>query len=206
MRKGGLCALMISLPLALCACGTMNSGSDDGMTGDAARILQEEYRALEGCDMTARLRCDWENETADYTLRCHWNAEGPSSIEVLEPEMLAGICAELEGEQLTLTYEDVSLAAGTLGSQEISPVQCLPLMMYAIREGYLLEKGAEKVDGTECLRLLFDVTGLRGGKVECAVWFGAGHTPVKAEVLEEGTVLFTAEFTGFSAETGEETA
>ena len=96
MRKGGLCALMISLPLALSACGTINSGSDDGRTGDVARALQEEYQALESCEMTARLRCDWENETADYTLRCHWNEAGTSSVEVLEPELLTGICAELE--------------------------------------------------------------------------------------------------------------
>ncbi len=206
MRKGGLCALMISLPLALSACGTINSGSDDGRTGDVARALQEEYQALESCEMTARLRCDWENETADYTLRCHWNEAGTSSVEVLEPELLTGICAELEGEQLTLTYEDMSLAAGTLGSQELSPVQCLPMIMNAIREGYVLQKGAEKVDGTECLRLLFDVTGPRGGKVEYAVWFGAGHTPVKAEVLEGDSVLFAVDFSEFSAEAGEKTA
>lgn len=200
MRKPWFCALMISLPLALCACGIMSGGSDVEPKKNSAQLLQEEYQTLESCDMTAQLRCDWENEAADYTLRCHWNADGTSTVEVLKPEELAGICAELDGEELTLTYDDVSLAAGTLGGEELSPVRCLPLIVDAVRDGYILQKNTEEVDGSDCLRLLFDVTGTQGGKIQYAVWFGAGHAPVKAEVITEEAVVFTVDFTEFSAE------
>lgn len=200
MRKVWFCALMISLPLALCACGAIGGGSDKAPDKNSAQLLQEEYQMLGSCEMTATLRCDWENEAADYTLRCHWSADGTSTVEVLEPEELAGICAELDGEELTLTYDGISLAAGTLGGEELSPVQCLPLTVDAIRNGYILQKGAEKVDGADCLRLLFDVTGTQGGKIQYAVWFGAGHAPVKAEVITEEAVVFTVDFTEFSAE------
>ena len=200
MRKPWFCALMISLPLALCACGAMSGGSDEEPKKNSAQLLQEEYQTLESCDMTATLRCDRESEVEEYTLRCHWNADGTSTVEVVEPEELAGICAELDGEDLTLTYDDVSLAAGTLGSEELSPVQCLPLIVDAIRDGYILQKGTEEVDGTDCRRWLFDVTGTQGGKIQYAVWFGAGHAPVKAEVITEEAVIFTVNFTEFSAE------
>ena len=209
-RKTGLCALMISLPLLLCACGAPGGGSDGaGPKKDGAQLLQEEYQALDGCDMAARLRCDWEGEVADYTLQCSWNAGGTASVEVAEPELLRGVRAEFDRENLTLVYDDVSLPAGTLSDEELSPAQCLPLLMDAICEGYILEKGTEEIDGQLCARLLFDVTGAQGNKIHYVVWFGADHVPVHAEVEVNGAVIFTVEFTDFQVRTAvpeEETA
>lgn len=197
MRKEWFCALMISLPLALSACAAPNSSSD-GNEKNNVQLLQEEYQTLSGCDMTANVRCDWENEVETYTLQCHWQADGVSTVEVLAPEELAGITAEFNGENLTLVYDDISLAAGTLSSEELSPAQILPMTMDAIREGYILEKGVEEINGDSCIRLLFDVTGTGGNKIEYVVWFGTGHTPVRAEVQVENAVIFTAEFTDFT--------
>ena len=201
---------MISLSLLfLCACGALNGGSD-GEEGkkDGAQILQEEYRSLSGCDMTARVRCDWDGEVADYTLRCVWSAGGASSVEVLEPELLRGVRAEFDRETLTLVYDDISLPADTLSAEELSPAQCLPMLMDAICEGYILEKGAEQIDGQDCARLLFDVTGPQGNKIHDTVWFGADHVPVRAEVEVDGAVIFTVDFAEFQVqtETQEETA
>ncbi len=201
MRRAKACAQMISLLLLLCSCGNIVDGSDEETDKNGAQLLQEEYRLLEHCDMTAKLRCDRETETEEYTLRCRWNADGVSTVELLEPEELTGIRAEWNGDELTLIYDDVSLAAGTYGAEELSPANCLPLLMDAIRDGYILQKNTEKTDGTECLRLLFDMTGMRGGKVQYAVWFGAGHVPLKAEVITEEQVIFTVDFTEFSAAT-----
>ncbi len=200
--KKGLCALMISLPLLLCACGVLNGGNDEEEgKKDGAQLLQEEYQSLAGCDMTARVRCDWDGEVTDYTLRCVWNAGGTSSVEVLEPELLRGVRAEFDRETLTLVYDGVSLPAGTLSAEELSPAQCLPMLMDAIRKGYILEKGAEQIDGQDCARLLFDVTGAGGNKIHDTVWFGTDHIPVHAEVEVDGTVVFTVDFTEFQVQT-----
>lgn len=209
-RRTGLCALMMSLPLFLCACGALNGGGD-GEEGkkDSAQLLQEEYQGLDGCDLTAKVRCDWDGEVEDYTLRCSWNADGVSTVEVLEPVLLQGVQAEFDREKLTLTYDGVSLPAGTLSEEELSPAQCLPMLMDAICDGYILEKGAEEIDGQMCARLLFDVTGGQGNKIHDTIWFGADHVPIRAEVEVDGAVIFMVEFTAFQVRTGaqeEETA
>lgn len=196
MHKVSVCALMISL-LLLSACGVPISGSDEEK--NAAQMLQEEYQMLTSCEMEGVLHCELNDETAEYTLHCSWSQDGTSTVEILQPEMLAGIRAELDGNGVRLSYEDVSLSAGVPDAETIAPVQVLPLVMNAIREGYLLEQGVDAVDGTDCLRLLFDTTGASGGKVDYAVWFGAGHAPVRAEVLIGETVPYTVSFTAFSA-------
>ena len=114
--------------------------------------------------MTADVRCDRENEVENYTLQCDWNADGSARVEVLAPETLVGIAAEFNGDDLSLHYDDMSLAAGPVSSQELTPAQILPMVVDAIREGYILEKGTESIDGEECLCLVFDTTGQDDGK------------------------------------------
>ena len=57
-----------------------------------------------------------------------------------------------------------------------------------------------------CLRLVFDTTGEQGGKIYTHVWFAENHLPVYAEVEAEQRLLFTVDFTGFSAAPAEESA
>ncbi len=193
MRKGWICALMTGL-LLLCACS-----STSGERKDEVQLLQEEYQGLAACDMQARVRCDSETEVLEYLLQCHWSADGISSVEILEPETMAGICAQFDQEKMTLVYEDMSLAVGHIEDTKLSPANVLPMVMEGIREGYILEKGADTLGEEKCLRLLFDTTeGER--KIDYAVWFGAGHAPVRAEIIVDDAVIFTAEILQFSAE------
>lgn len=196
MRKGGAFARMISVLSALLLLAGCAAG---GTAQDTAQQLQEEYRALSACDLTATVRCQTAEEVADYVLQCHWAAEGVSSVEILQPAELAGICAEFDAGELTLVYEDISLAAGAVGDTGVSPAQVLPLLVEAVREGYVLEKGAESMAQENCLRLLFDTT-LGDEKLQYAVWFGSGHAPVQAEVMREGAVVFQISISDFSAE------
>ena len=135
MRGKAVCVLMIGLSLTLSACAQMPGGTEQK---DGAQMLQEEYRALTGCSMTADVRCDRENEVEEYTLRCDWNADGTAWVEVLAPGSLTGIAAEFHGDDLSLHYDDMSLAAGSVSSQELIPAQILPMVVDAIREGYIL--------------------------------------------------------------------
>ncbi len=151
MRGKAVCVLMIGLGLTLSACAPAPGGMEQK---DGAQMLQEEYRALTGCAMTADVRCDRENEVENYTLQCDWNADGSARVEVLAPETLVGIAAEFNGDDLSLHYDDMSLAAGPVSSQELTPAQILPMVVDAIREGYILEKGTESIDGEECLCLV----------------------------------------------------
>lgn len=193
MRRGPFCALMISLALLLSACG-------GGEKTDAAQALQQEYQSISGCSMTAQVRCDREKEAEEYTLSCDWHSDDTAVVTIVQPDYLAGVSASFDGENMTLLYEDISLGAGTVSSEEISPAQVLPLIMHAIREGYLLEKGAEKRGEEPCLHLVFDTTGENGGKINTHVWFGEDHLPVAAEIVVQQQVVFTVTFESFSAQ------
>ena len=141
MRKRCIYALMISLCLTLGACGPADGGEKKQ---DAAQLLQAEYQSLDGCSMTAEVRCDRADAVEEYTLHCDWTADGEAVVSVLAPEELAGIQAAFSGEELTLIYEDMSLAAGPVSEEALSPAQILPMLMQGICDGYIQEKAPNR--------------------------------------------------------------
>ena len=148
MRKGP-CVPMMALCLLLMGCG---AGEESG-----AEALLRPYREMAGCAMTAEVRLSGEDGTVgDFTLRCEYDPEGVTTVEVLAPETAAGVTAELDGEALSLRYQDLCLGAGTVSGEKLSPMECLPELMAALREGWLLAESREEVEGEPCLRLELD--------------------------------------------------
>ena len=191
MRKG-TCVPMMALCLLLAGCG---AGEEN-----AAEAALRPYRDMAGCEMTAEIRCGGEDGTVeDFTLRCRYDPEGTTTVEVLAPETAAGVTAELEGEELRLRYRDLCLGAGTLSGEKLSPMQCLPELMAALRECWLLAESREEVEGEPCLRLELDRTGAEGGKIVSTLYLREGDgTPVYGEIAVEGEVLLKAAFTDFT--------
>ena len=98
-----------------------------------------------------------------------------------------------------LEYEDASLNAGTLSDEEISPAACLPRLMSALRDGWLLEENQEEWNGVSCLRLTVDQTGVKDGKILSTVWLDLETgAPVRGEIAVDGEIILTADFTSFS--------
>ena len=191
MRKGS-CVPMMALCLLLMGCG---AGEESG-----AEALRQPYREMTGCAMTAEVRCGGEDGTVgDFTLRCEYAPEGVTTVEVLAPETAAGVIAEIDGEELTLRYRDLVLGAGTVSSEKLSPMECLPELMAALREGWLLSESWETVGEEPCLRLELDRTGAEGGKIVSTLYLRDGDgTPVYGEIAVEGKVLLKAAFTDFT--------
>ena len=196
-----LCVPMMILCLLATACGNTETAT----TPDDAR---EAYRTMAGCTMEAVVSCrqedglDWEAR-----LRCDYVPDGTITVEVLEPESIAGIRATVSETDWTLEYEDLCLNAGTISAEEISPALCLPRLMNALREGWLLEENEETWQEIPCLRLSMDQSGTQGGKIVSTVWLSQeAGTPVRGEVAVDGETIFTAEFTSFAfCDTVEET-
>ena len=136
----------------------------------------------------------WEAE-----LRCDYVPGGESTVEVLAPEAIAGVRAVLNDTDWRLEYQDASLNAGTLSDEEISPAACLPRLMSALRDGWLLEENREDWNGVPCLRVTVDQTGVKDGKILSTVWLDLeAGTPVRGEIAVDGAVILTADFTSFS--------
>ena len=186
------CVPMMALCLLLMGCG---AGEES-----AAEALRQPYREMTGCAMTAEVRLSGEDGTVgDFTLRCEYDPEGVTTVEVLAPETAAGVIAEIDGEDLTLRYRDLVLGAGTVSSEKLSPMECLPELMAAAREGWLLSESRETVGEEPCLRLTLDRTGEEGGKIVSTLYLREGDgIPVYGEIAVEGTVVLKAAFTDFT--------
>jgi len=187
MKKIWITALCL---LLLSGCGSARQGVS----------LQEQYAAVTGAELTAEITCHLPDEKRQYQVTCTYDAENSSEIVITAPAELAGVKATVSGDDLTLTYEDLALSAGTV--EAISPVNCLPWLMHAAASGYVLEEGRETVEDRDCLRMAFDTTGPDGDKVLCTVWFDRETLyPVYSEFALDGQLLLSVRVISFTAKT-----
>lgn len=184
---------MMTLCLLCAGCGAEKN------TRSAAEAARQPYRDMESCSMEAVVTCGTGSADAlAFTLRCACVPDGKSTVEVLAPETAAGVIAGVDGTDLTLTYGDVCLSAGAADGGGLSPALCLPCLMDALREGWLLEENREELNGVPCLRLAVDQTGEDGVKRVFTCWLREdGGTPVRGEIAADGEIILTAEFTDF---------
>lgn len=185
MRKGLLFALMLTLLLT--ACG--------GEEKDRAALLQEQYALVAAATLEADVTCHYDDEVREYTLLCAYTPES-STITVLEPAQLSGITATLENGELTLSYDEISLDAGTYSAAAISPVAALPKLMEAAAEGYITEQSTEELNERECLRLSADLSDQPGTLY--TTWFDAETMlPLRSEISADGFVVYEVAWSRF---------
>ena len=112
--------------------------------------------------------------------------------EMQAAHMEAEITCHLETENRTFT-----VSAGSL--RDVAPANCLPWLLRAMEEGYLVDAGQETLEGLDCLRLALDTTA-PGGKVLCTVWLGGDGAPLYAEFSQDSRVVLTARLLSFTSE------
>ena len=190
MRKG-VCVPMIALCLLLAGCG--------GTEETKAANVRDRYHDMAGCSMTAVVSCAQEDQRWEATLQCEYIPDGESTVEVLEPETIAGVRAKLSDTDWSLEYEGNVLNIGPLSDEEISPVASLPRLMNALRDGWLLEENQEKWGEVPCLRITVDQSGVQDGKILSTLWLRQDDgTPLRGEISVDGEIILTAEFTSFA--------
>ena len=183
-------------PLLLCA---VLCGCGGGETGNA---VQEQYRTLETARLEAEVTSHTSTDSRTFTLLCSYDADGDAVTTVPDPGELAGLTAVVSGTDMTLSSEGLQLPAGA--SLDICPANCLPYLLRALADGYVLEQSSEALDDTPCLRLALDTTAPGGGKVLCAVWLDAeGLFPRYAEFSRNEQVVLTVKLLAFTCTTSE---
>ena len=179
-------------PLLLCA---VLCGCGGGETGNA---VQEQYSTLETARLEAEVTSHTSTDSRTFTLLCSYDADGDAVTTVTDPGELAGLTAVVSGTDMTLSSEGLQLPAGA--SLDICPANCLPYLLRALADGYVLEQSSEALDDTPCLRLALDTTAPGGGKVLCTVWLGGDGAPLYAEFTQDSRVVLTARLLSFTSE------
>ena len=156
MRKKG-CLLLAALALLLAGCGEK--------TQKSAEDLQARYAQMQGYEATVETAVPREDETLHYTLSLE-HSNGETRAAVLAPEELTGVGAVLEGDKLTLTFDDLVLDVGTL-SPRVSALSCVPLVLQNFPKVYLDSLGAETLGDVDTLRADFSLT-LSGETLACS--------------------------------------
>lgn len=186
MRKALIFAPMLMLLLTACGAGEE--------TNETAQ-LQQQYAAVESATMEAEIVCHYDDEIRKYTLLCAYTPE-KSTVTVLSPENLAGISAQVENGTLTLSYDDISLDAGTYSAAAVSPVVALPKLMEAAAWGYPAEQSEEMLGERSCIRLGCDLSDEPGTLY--TTWFDAQSLlPLRSEIAVDGTLLFEITWSRF---------
>ena len=190
MRKW-MCVPMLTLCLLLSACSTEATETVDDLRG--------RYQEMTGCTMESTVICDQAGMEWEAVLRCDYVPGDESTVEVLSPESIAGVRAVFSDTDWHLEYEDMVLNAGPLSQEQISPAECLPRLMQALRDGWLLEENKEAWNEIPCLRLSVEQTGANGNDIISTVWLRQDDgTPLRGEIAMDGENILTAEFTRFT--------
>ena len=134
-------ALTISL-LIMCGC----SGS--AKYEEKYQNWRENYLSLTEHEITAAVTSSDDEKVCDYTLRYALSSES-ETVEVLAPETIARIKANIEQDSVRLDYNGVMLETGSSLSEKLSPLTALPVFNDVIREGHLENSWRETEDETE---------------------------------------------------------
>lgn len=177
---------LLPLLILLTGCGEENI--------ERAEALQSRYARLAGYETDVRVAIAREDETLIYTL--HLTADTTCvRAEVLEPEELAGIGAEMTGETLALSYDGMLLDAISL-SPRVSALSCAPMLLKNFPSAYLTSCGSDRFGEEEALRVDFSVTP-EGETLSCALFFSQDGAPLYGEIASDGKIIAAVEFTNF---------
>lgn len=174
MKRTGIC-LLLALTLLLTGCG----GGEKQLAAEFTQKLQ----SAENVEFTAQLKTEYEDKTAQFKLKFSYE-DSCCTVEVLEPELIAGIRAHIKDGESSLEYDGAVLDIGALDARGLCPMSALPLVFEAMRSAYTELAWFE--DEVLCLRLVPDdeyTVTLRVDK--------ATLTPEYAEIVyRERTVVY----------------
>ena len=142
----------------------------------------------------AALRADYGETVLEYALQFSRSAEG-TTVEVLSPELIAGVKAHVDGESDTLEYDGLILETGDLTDDGLTPVSALPALVDSLQSGYFQKLWLEDAGEGQVVAVQLAVS----DSCMQTVWMEeATLTPLYAELsCGDQTVLYCT-ITGWS--------
>ena len=130
MRKTAISALMMIL-LLLPGCGEREARLEEGF-----QTLRQAVTAAERIRFRAAMTADYGGSAAEYTMSVSYDGR-QTTVELLTPELLAGVKATALRGETQVGYDGVILGAGPLDGEGLTPVSAIPVMLEAIASSYV---------------------------------------------------------------------
>ena len=166
------------------------SAEGDGL----AEHVKEYYSGLSSMDLQASVTAEFSDYAFDFELKFSYDSQGESFIEVRKPVEIEGVRVKFDSNGTYLEYDGASLQVGDTEAMPVSPAAVMPELLRVWSEGIVVEQGAEKVDGADCIRLAFS-SEKNDLKLLFRTWFERSSLkPLKADIFADGKKIIDCEF------------
>lgn len=199
MRKLG-CVLMMTV-LLLTGCG---KGLDEAE--QAALDIRTTYLSMVGCTATLDMTADYSERIFECVLALDHTAGGDTVLTVQEPEMLKGVTARLRNGESLLEFDGIQLETGALSDTGLSPIDCVPVLLKAVQEGFISAWSIETLGERECVRFTTSNPDNQPGQgQEVHLWFDReSYALMRGEISSNGFTVLRCEVNDFTWKEKEE--
>ena len=185
MRKAVISALMMTL-LLLTGCGEREARLEKGF-----EQLRQAVTVAQSITAQVELTADDGDTISDYTLALAYDGQ-ETAVEILSPELIAGIRATALRGEVSVSYQGAILGAGALDEEGVTPVSALPVMLNAMASAYVELLWWE---GDQIAARLYV-----GENSVLTLWLdGDTYAPVAGEIAAGGRRVITCRFTDWVA-------
>ena len=98
--------------------------------------LRSAVTAAQSITFQVAVAADYGGTAAEYGLAVSYDGQ-QTEIEILSPELLAGVKATALRGQTSVGYEGVILGAGPLDKEGTTPVSAVPVLLDALASAYV---------------------------------------------------------------------
>ena len=178
-----VCLLLFFLLVSLSACRGEQPASE--------RVLEIRGLFQSGTQhFSAEITAHYTDHVYHFTLR--WNSAA-STIEVLAPEIIAGVVVAVSESGTVLHWDGAELNTGPLTEDGLSPLAALPTIVFQWKDGHITNAHYEPFAGVNTVVMTTAIS----DQVQHMTWFDRDTgLPVKSEILQDGRLVLTAIFEG----------
>ncbi len=188
MKKAALAALLISACL-FSACGGEAAAEEN------IEKNREGWVGAGSVSFLAEVDAEGEDESFACTVRVT-ASDAVTEMEVMAPELIAGVKARLGDGGAELEYDGAILSLGGSLGREASPLAAMPKLMYAIVEGHISQIWFESDEEGEYAAAKVFLS----EKEDILLWFDEKNLlPVYAELVYEGKAVVKCHISDFTA-------
>ena len=184
MKKAFSLLLIFSL-LFLSAC------KKDGLSPEEkAEELKALYASSSQISFTADITADYGTYVALFSLT-YEGSESIGTAVITAPESIAGLTVTYASGGTEASYDGAELYMGELSSDGLSPVDSIPAMLAAWKNGFVSQCVYESLDSCDTIAISTSIT----EESTMTTWFSLETSfPVRTEIANGEKVVITASF------------